>query len=86
VVVANSLSQAFGVVLRERRLAARISQEELAQAADLHPTYVSMIERGVRNPTLDVAARLAKALRVSLLRLIDEAENFSKKNRGRRSL
>jgi transcriptional regulator with XRE-family HTH domain len=72
--VANSLSQAFGVLLRERRLAAGISQEELAQAADLHPTYVSMLERGIRNPTLDVAERVANALKISLPDLIRRAE------------
>lgn len=79
----NSLSQAFGVVLRERRLAAGISQEELAQAANLHPTYVSMLERGIRNPTLDVAERIANALKVSLPDLIKRAERH-RNNQGRK--
>ena len=43
-------------------MAAGLSQEKLAETAGLHPTYVSMVERGIRNPTLDVAARIAKAL------------------------
>lgn len=81
--MANSLSQAFGVVLRERRLAAGISQEELAQTADLHPTYVSMLERGIRNPTLDVAERIANALRISLPDLIQRAEK-RRNNQGRK--
>lgn len=56
-------------------MAAGVSQEKLAEAAGLHPTYVSMVERGIRNPTLDVAARIAKALKVTLPRLIEQAQN-----------
>lgn len=74
--MAHSLSQAFGVLVRELRLAAGISQEELAHEADLHPTYVSMLERGIRNPTLEVAQRLANALKVGLPDLIKRAEKY----------
>ncbi len=48
--------------LRARREAAGISQEALGYKAGLHRTYVSMLERGVRNPTLTVIAKLAGAL------------------------
>ncbi|MEQ1493030.1 MAG: helix-turn-helix transcriptional regulator, partial [Terricaulis sp.] len=41
------------------------SQEELADQAGLHRTYVSGVERGVRNPTITIVATLAKALGVS---------------------
>jgi transcriptional regulator with XRE-family HTH domain len=68
------LSKRFGVAVRNRRTKAVMSQEKLAELACLHPTYVGMIERGVRNPTLDVAARLAKALKVGLPKLIGEAQ------------
>ena len=50
-----------------------MSQEKLAERAGLHPTYIGMIERGVRNATLDVAARIAKALKVELPKLIEES-------------
>jgi transcriptional regulator with XRE-family HTH domain len=70
----SSVSKLFGKAVRNRRIAAGLSQEKLAESAGLHPTYVSMVERGVRNPTLDVAARIAKALKVGLPRLIDEAQ------------
>lgn len=70
---APSISRHFGLAVRTRRLAAGISQEKLAERAGLHPTYVSMIERGVRNATLDVAARIAKALKIGLPKLIEEA-------------
>ena len=55
-------------------MASGLSQEKLAERAGLHPNYVGKIERGVRNATLDVAARVAKALKVSLPKLIEEAQ------------
>jgi len=70
----SSISKQFGVAVRNRRMAVGMSQEKLAERAGLHPTYVSMVERGVRNATLDVAARIAKALKVDLPKLIDEAQ------------
>ncbi|RZI98563.1 MAG: XRE family transcriptional regulator [Brevundimonas sp.] len=47
------------------------SQEELADQAELHRTYVSGVERGIRNPTVTVLDRLAKALKVSIGTLTD---------------
>ena len=47
-----------------------LSQEELADRAGLHRTYVSGVERGVRNPTLTVVERLARALGVSVAVLV----------------
>ena len=73
--MAGTISKQFGAAVRDRRMAAGLSQEKLAETAGLHPTYVSMVERGVRNPTLDVAARIAKALEVSLPRLIEQGQN-----------
>ena len=67
---ASRLSQAFGFVVRKERLRKGFSQERLAERAGLHPTYVGMIERGMRNATLDVAAKLADALDISLPKLI----------------
>ena len=56
----------FGKNVRRHREAAGLSQEALAEKADLDRTYVSGIERGVRNPTILSAARVASALRVPL--------------------
>jgi transcriptional regulator with XRE-family HTH domain len=70
----SSISKQFGTAVRNRRMAVCMSQEKLAERAGLHPTYIGMIERGVRNATLDVAARIAKALKVELPKLIEEAQ------------
>ncbi|WP_416443462.1 helix-turn-helix domain-containing protein [Leucobacter sp. HNU] len=56
---------AFGARVRELRTERGLSQEDLANRAGLDRTYVSGVERGVRNPTLDVIARLATAFAVS---------------------
>lgn len=48
------------------------SQEELADQAGLHRTYVSGVERGVRNPTITIVATLAKALGVSAGELLSQ--------------
>ena len=76
-----SISKHFGLAVRTRRAALGLSQEKLAERAGVHPTYVSMVERGVRNVTLDVAARIAKALKVSLPKLIEEAQRPNKTSR-----
>lgn len=53
------------------RVARGWSQEELADQAELHRTYVSGIERKVRNPTILILERLAKALKVKAGELVD---------------
>lgn len=59
----------FGAAVRARRRELAWSQEELADRATLDRTYVSGIERGVRNPSLLTQQRLADALGVELSRL-----------------
>ncbi len=60
-----------GLNVRKFRLRKGWSQEDLAFEADFHRTYISGIERGVRNPTSVVIARLAEALDVRPGRLLD---------------
>ena len=61
----------FGQRLRVLREAAGFSQEELADRAEVHRTYLSGIERGKRNPSLINLLRIARALDISLSTLFD---------------
>ncbi len=56
----------FGKAVRRRRRELDLSQEELAERAELHRTYISSIERGQRNPSLENIEKIAKALSISI--------------------
>ena len=56
----------FGNTVREERLKLRLSQEELAEKANLHRTYIGMIERAERNITLKNIDKIAKALNLKI--------------------
>lgn len=64
---------AFGRRVRAIREAAGLSQEQLAELAGLHRTYVSSLERGQRNVGLDNIYALASALKVSPAVFFDES-------------
>ena len=65
---------AFGEAVRAERERKGLSQEALGFEAELDRTYVSGIERGVRNPTVVTIRRLAAALGVAPSRLMKSAE------------
>lgn len=64
----------LGRVIRKRRLAARLSQEQLAERSELHWTYISQIESGNRNLSVSVLRWIARALEIPTSKLIAEAE------------
>ena len=61
---------AFGRVLREARREKGLSQEDLAGDADFDRTYPSLLERGLRTPTLTVLFQLAEVLEISAAALV----------------
>ena len=67
-------TQALGLAVREMRRRQALSQEELAHRSGLHPTYISGIERGQRNPTWTSIGRLCQALGVTVSELARAAE------------
>jgi transcriptional regulator with XRE-family HTH domain len=64
------LAQTFGENVRKGRLARGLTQEALAVDVGLAVTYVGQIERGLRNPTLDVVERFAEVLKVDPIELL----------------
>jgi transcriptional regulator with XRE-family HTH domain len=70
--VAGELQQRLGRNLRRLRTERRLSQEEFAEQLRIHRTYVGGLERGERNPSLQVVERLAAQLRVDPLELLVE--------------
>lgn len=64
------INEVFGKKVLERRLSLKISQETLANMADIDRTYLPDIGKGKRNVSLRVADKIAKALNVSLKDLL----------------
>ncbi len=62
---------ALGLSVRRWREERALTQEKLAEKAGLDPTYISGIERGLRNPGILNVARLAKALGLTTARLCE---------------
>ena len=64
-----NIKMKFGLVVRERRLQLHMTQEELAEVTGLHRTYISEVERGERNISLENISKIASALQISLQNL-----------------
>lgn len=69
------IEKRLGANVRRVRRAMDKSQEALADEAGLHRTYISDIERGVRNPTIKVIEKIAGVLKVSAASLLEEPAN-----------
>jgi transcriptional regulator with XRE-family HTH domain len=69
------VQQRFGAAVRKVRIAKGLSQERLAELARLDRTYISGLERGVRNPALSTQERIANALEVSLVSLLSDEDD-----------
>ena len=68
--MATSLSKNFATNVRARRKALKLSQQELADAANIDRTYASQIERSIANPSLLVVESIAKALNINPVDLL----------------
>ena len=60
----KTADEIIGEAVLKYRKKAKLSQELLAEKADIHPNYVGRIERGECSPTVDILIRVAKALGV----------------------
>ena len=68
----------LGIAIKTERSVLGISQEELAERAGLHRTYVSHIEHGLRNLSIESIEKLAQALKVSVSALFERMSNGRK--------
>jgi transcriptional regulator with XRE-family HTH domain len=64
----------FGKEVARLRKQLAISQEELAFRAEVHRTYVSQLERGLKSPTLSMILKLSRALKASASKLVATVE------------
>ena len=61
----------IGLRIKELRKRKGLSQEEVAEKAETSPNYVSRMERGTENPTLDMLIKISEALEVDMWELFD---------------
>jgi transcriptional regulator with XRE-family HTH domain len=68
----KTVQKVFGEVLRQVRSEKNISQQNLALEADLDRTYISLLERGLRQPSLSTIFSLADAMGIDAVSLVRE--------------
>lgn len=69
-----NLSQAFGIVVRERRLAMGLTQSDLASMSGLHKNFIGLLERGTTSAALESIGVIAAVLRCRPSQLLAAAE------------
>jgi transcriptional regulator with XRE-family HTH domain len=70
------LQRALGDRVRERRHELELTQAGLAERAEIHYSYIGALESGTRNPSVDLVARLARALEIDLGVLFEGLQDF----------
>ncbi|WP_455795497.1 helix-turn-helix domain-containing protein [Clostridium butyricum] len=70
------ISTALSIVLKENRNRLHLSQEQLAFKSDLDRTYISLLERGKRKPTLHALFSISSALDIKTSDFIKQIENL----------
>ncbi|MCI1945488.1 helix-turn-helix domain-containing protein [Clostridium luticellarii] len=75
-----TLENALAITLRNRRIKCGLSQEDLAHECNVDRTYISMIERQKRNPTLNIIFRICKSLDIKASDFISGIEKAMENN------
>lgn len=83
-IAGNSLEKAFGSVLQHIRQERGLSQESLGFESGYHRTYISILERGQKSPSLQTIFNLSKALRIEPAELIKLVESSTTNDRSKR--
>lgn len=74
----NQLSLAFGKVLRKRRIQKKISQQQLGISSGLDRTFISMLERGSRQPSLKSIFSICEVLEIPPAEFLRQTERMLK--------
>jgi transcriptional regulator with XRE-family HTH domain len=70
--MSKSILEIFGNNVRKKRISLKMSQQELGNVADLHRTYIGMIERAEKNITILNAEKISEALNIELTQLLSD--------------
>ena len=73
----SKLSVEIGQRIRNYRTQQKLSQEELAEKCELHPTYIGQVERGEKNATLESSSKISAGLSINLSTLFENIEDYS---------
>jgi len=68
--------EGYGIVLKKHRTEANLSQEKLALKCNLDRTFIGMLERGERQPTISTLFSIAEKLNISASNFIEEVEQL----------
>lgn len=74
------IRELIGVRIKELRKKRGLSQEQLSEKAEITPNYLSRVERGTENPTLDMFMKLANALEVEMWEMFDFGHRGSRRD------
>lgn len=61
----SAMTKLIGLRIRNYRIQSGLNQEQLAELAGCHPTYIGQIERGEKNATIESILKITKALKIS---------------------
>jgi transcriptional regulator with XRE-family HTH domain len=73
-----NINDVFGAVLKEQRLEKNYSQATLAERSGLDRTYISLLERGKTQPTLETLFKIALALETTPASLVEQVQSYLK--------
>lgn len=71
-----NVKEAYGIILKKYRTEANLSQEKLALKCNLDRTYIGMLERGERQPTISTLFVVSETLKIPASKFIEEMEKL----------
>jgi len=83
--ITNNFDQCFAQILKARRVECGLSQAKLAESALMGVHHISLLERGLKEPSLEDAFQLAKALELDIGDFVTDVVSLQKKNGNRPS-